>query len=116
MVVATNDSSYGRSVASREHVIFSQLRAVENGRWVVQAAISGESAIVDTHGRIREHTALFTPAILRADVPTSQARTLYTRLGDWFPWACAAAVVAALAAMIVSRRRRARAVAAEREP
>jgi apolipoprotein N-acyltransferase len=113
MVVATNDSSYGRSVASREHVIFSQLRAVENGRWVVQAAISGESAIVDTHGRVRASTALFAPAILRADVPTSEGRTPYTRLGDWLPWACAAAVIAALAAMVVSRRRRAGPAATE---
>jgi apolipoprotein N-acyltransferase len=105
MVVTTNDSSYGRSPASEEHVIFSQLRAVETGRWVVQAAISGESAVVDTHGRVRARTDLFTSAILRYDVPTSGATTPYTRLGDWFPWVCGAAVAAALAAMAVGRRR-----------
>jgi apolipoprotein N-acyltransferase len=106
MVVATNDSSYGRSPASREHVIFSQLRAVETGRWVVQAAISGESAVVDPRGRVRASTNLFTPAILRYSVPTSDAITPYVRLGDWFPWACAAAAAAALAAAVVRRRRR----------
>ena len=88
MVVTTNDSSYLRSPASREHVIMSQLRAVETGRWVVQAAVSGESAIVNTHGQVVGHTDLFVPAILRADVPTSTVRTLYVRLGDWFPWLC----------------------------
>jgi apolipoprotein N-acyltransferase len=106
MVVTTNDSSYGRSPASEEHVIFSQLRAVETGRWVVQAAISGESAVVDTRGRVRARTDLFTPAILRYDVPTSETTTPYTRLGDWFPWVCGAAVAATLVAMAVGRRRR----------
>jgi apolipoprotein N-acyltransferase len=105
IVVGTNDSSYGRSPASREHVIFSQLRAVETGRWVVQAAISGESAVVDTHGRVRATTALFTPAILRADVPTSTAATPYVRWGDWFPLACGVAVAVALIAAAARRRR-----------
>jgi len=88
MVVTTNDSSYLRSPASREHVIMSQLRAVETGRWVVQAAVSGESAIVNAHGQVVAHTDLFVPAILRADVPTSTVRTPYVRFGDWFPWVC----------------------------
>jgi len=88
MVVTTNDSSYLRSEASREHVIMSQLRAVETARWIVQAAISGESAIVSPHGQVVAHSALFVPAILRADVPTGSAKTLYVRLGDWFPLLC----------------------------
>ena len=111
VVVTTNDSSYGTSVASREHVIMSQLRAVENARWIVQAAISGESAIVDPSGRIVASTRLFVPAILRATVVESSARTIYTRLGDWFPALCA--LGAALAWGLAWRRRRAgRAVAA----
>src|SRR5439155_11439351 len=85
VVVTTNDSSYLYSPASREHVIMSQLRAVETGRWIVQGAISGESAIVNAHGQVVRHTELFVPAILRAKVPTATARTLYVRLGDWFP-------------------------------
>src|SRR5207248_1363263 len=47
MVVTTNDSSFLRSPASREHLAFAQIRAVESGRWVVQAAISGQSAVID---------------------------------------------------------------------
>jgi len=110
MVVTTNDSSYLRSPASREHVIMSQLRAVETGRWVVQAAVSGESAIVNPHGQVVAHTGLFVPAILRADVPTSTAQTLYVRLGDWFPWVCgvfaAWLAVAGAAKRMRERRRR----------
>ena len=111
VVVTTNDSSYLYSPASREHVIMSQLRAVETGRWIVQGAISGESAIVNAHGQVVRHTGLFVPAILRANVPTATARTLYVRLGDWFPLACAAAVAALFGLRAVrgvgERRRRA---------
>lgn len=106
MVVATNDSSYADSPASREHVVMSELRAVETGRWVVQAAISGESAVVDPRGRVVARTGLFQRAILRATVPSSGARTLYVRLGDWFPWAAGVGAALALAADAVARRRR----------
>jgi apolipoprotein N-acyltransferase len=107
VVLTTNDSSFLLSEASREHVIMSQIRAVETGRWIVQGAISGESAVVDTHGRIRAHTGLFEQAILRFDVPTSSARTIYVRLGDWFPWLCGLVVLLLLGRAVATRRWRA---------
>jgi apolipoprotein N-acyltransferase len=103
MVLTTNDSSFLESEASREHVIISQLRAVETGRWVVQAAISGESAVIDATGRVRARTGLFEQRILRAPIPTSEARTLYVRVGDWFPLAAA---IAAFVILITAMRRR----------
>ncbi len=102
IIVSTNDSTWPQSSATRQHVIMSELRAAETGRWVVQAAISGESAVIDPRGRIVERTGLFVPAILRASVPSSSARTLYVRLGDWFP---AAAIVVVLAMALEPRRR-----------
>jgi apolipoprotein N-acyltransferase len=102
IVVSTNDSTWPQSAATRQHVIMSELRAVETGRWVIQAAISGESAIIDPRGRIVERTGQFVPAILRASVPSSSARTIYVRLGDWFP---IGAVVAVLAMLLEPRRR-----------
>jgi apolipoprotein N-acyltransferase len=105
VVLTTNDSSFLESEASREHVIISQIRAVETGRWVVQAAISGESAIIDPAGRVVARTGLFEQRILRAEVPTSSARTLYTRFGDWFAWLAGVIVAGALVAGWVRRRR-----------
>lgn len=105
VVLTTNDSSFLDTVASREHVIMSEVRAVETGRWVVQGAISGESAIIDPRGRVLIRTGLFEQAILRYTVPGSDALTVYTRWGDWFPWACGAGVAVALAAGWLRRRR-----------
>jgi apolipoprotein N-acyltransferase len=105
MVVSTNDSSFLFSPASREHVIMSQLRAVETGRWVVHAAVSGESAVVDPDGRVVTRTGLFERTILRATVPGVTSRTLYVRWGDWFPWTCG---ISALLLMAGAWRRRRR--------
>lgn len=116
VVVTTNDSSWGDTAASREHVIMSQLRAVETGRWIVQAAISGESAVVDPRGRVVAHTDLFVPAIMRFDVPTSTSKTLYVRWGDWFPLACGLAVLLLLGSQVIRRRGRGSAEAAPTPP
>jgi apolipoprotein N-acyltransferase len=104
VVLTTNDSSFLRTVASREHVIMSEIRAVETGRWIVQGAISGESAVIDPRGRVLRRTGLFERTILRYSVPASTARTPYTRWGDWFPWACGLGV--ALGLVAAGRRRR----------
>lgn len=105
MVVSTNDSSFLYSPASRQHVIMSQLRAAETGRWVVHAAISGQSAIVDPRGRVVARTGLFQRTILRARVRESTALTPYVRWGDWFPWACGIGALLGLAAALIRRGR-----------
>ncbi len=64
----------------------SRMRAVENGRQIVDAAISGVSAFIETTGEVTARTALFQTAILRARIATSLDRTLYTRTGDVVPW------------------------------
>jgi apolipoprotein N-acyltransferase len=112
IVVSTNNASYGRTAASRQQLIMSRLRAVENGRWVVHAAVSGISAFVDPNGGVHQPTDLFEKTTDRMTVEASTAKTLYTRYGDWFPWACALLVVGLLA---VPRRRR-RPAAPERLP
>jgi len=103
LVVTTNNASYGFTAASRQHLVMSRLRAVENGRWVVHAAVSGISAFVDPEGRVVALTGLFEPAILRHDIEISNRKTLYTRLGDWVPWT---AMVLAAGWLVVPRGRR----------
>src|SRR5918999_3515427 len=60
LVVATNTSTWGDSWASAQHVAFSRLRAVENGVWVLHAAISGISAVIAPDGDVVERTPLWT--------------------------------------------------------
>ena len=89
LVVATNTSTWGESWASAQHVAFSQVRAAENGVWVVHAALSGISAFIDPEGRVVSSTPLWTATTLVRDVRFSESATFYARTGDWLPWGSA---------------------------
>ena len=103
LVVPVNNASYGFSAAGAQHLEMSRMRAVEDGRWIVDAAVSGPSAFIDPSGRVVAQAGLFDPAILRATIWASNSRTWYVRLGDLFPWLALALV----AAVGLSPRRRA---------
>jgi apolipoprotein N-acyltransferase len=85
LVVPVNNASYGFTAASDQHLQMSRMRAVETGRWVVDAAISGVTAFVDPRGSVLDRTELFQTTILRHRIQASTAETPYVRLGDWVP-------------------------------
>ncbi len=102
LVVPVNNASYGTTAASAQQLQMSRMRAIEDGRWVVNAAVSGISAFIDPSGRIVSHVGLFQPAILRHAIRSSDATTTYVRLGDWLPW-LSLVIVAGM--LLVPRRR-----------
>jgi apolipoprotein N-acyltransferase len=106
LVVPVNNASYGFTAASAQHEQMSRMRAVETGRWVVDAAVSGISAFIDPRGQVRAQAGLFEPAILRSTIRSSDERTWYVRLGDWLPWVALLFVAAVFAAPRRRRRHR----------
>lgn len=105
LVVTTNNASFGRTPASRQHLAFSQVRAVETGRWIMHAGISGISGVVDPSGNVSQTTALFEQAIVRAELPLVDGDTAYVRLGDVLGPAGAALTVLSILAIFLRRRR-----------
>ena len=97
IVVSTNNRSYERSANSAQHVAISQMRAAETGRPVVQAAISGISAIIDANGVVHQHTALFERTVVQATITATTGETPYVRYGEWVIWASAIALAGAVA-------------------
>jgi predicted amidohydrolase len=106
LVVLTNNASYAETAASAQQLQMSRMRAIEDGRWVVHAAVSGISAFIDPTGRTYDRTPLFRPILIRRTIRASTSRTLSVRLGDWVPIASIAAVLALGAAPRRRRRRR----------
>jgi len=101
----TNDAWYGTTSAPYQHFQMARLRAVENGRYLVRAANTGISGVVDLRGRIVAATGLFEPAALVVDVPIAAGTTFYVRYGDVFAGACLLAAAAlSLAALPRARR------------
>ncbi|MBA3690056.1 MAG: apolipoprotein N-acyltransferase, partial [Actinobacteria bacterium] len=105
LTVLTNNASYEQTPLSRQHVELSQMRAVEDGRWVVHAAVSGISAFVDPSGTVVARASLFQPAIVRQTIRSSSTHTWYVRLGDWVP-RLSALFVLGLFVMPLRRHRR----------
>jgi len=97
IVVSTNNRSYERSANSAQHVAISQMRAAETGRPVVQAAISGISAIIDANGVVHQRTALFDRTVLEATVTATTGETPYVRYGEWVIWLSGAPLAGAVA-------------------
>ena len=105
LVVLTNNASYDETAASAQHLQMSRMRAIEDGRWVVHAAVSGISAFIDPTGAVDQETGLFEPDVIRRTIQASTSRTPYVRFGDWFPLVSLAFVIGLAA---VPRARRAR--------
>jgi apolipoprotein N-acyltransferase len=83
------------------------VRAVEAGRPVVQAAISGTSAAFDARGRRLAWAPGGWRGAATVELPLSRERTPYVRAGDVVPAACAAALAAGWLVAALRRRRRA---------
>ncbi len=96
LVVATNNSTYGYTWNSAQHVAFSQVRAVENGVWVAHAALTGVSAFIAPNGAIVDSTPLWTPTSLVHEVRFAESTTFYTRTGEWVPLLCGLVALGAL--------------------
>ncbi len=93
IVVSTNNRSYQRSGNSEQHLALGQMRAAETGRPVLQASVSGISAVIDPGGTVHDTTELFEPAVVTATIPTTTGETLYVRFGDWVVLGSALALV-----------------------
>ncbi len=114
VVVQTNNATFGHTPETYQQLAMSQLRAVETGRTVVQAATTGKSAVIGPDGRVRDSSGpLFDADILVDRVPVRAAQTLATRLGPWPEYALAAAAIIALIIVVLRDRRRRRGTAAD---
>ena len=96
LTTITNDAWFGRTVAPYQHFAQASMRAIENGRYLVRAANTGISGIVDPYGRVVARSDLFAPAVVVGDVRFLRATTVYTRIGDAFAYASLALTVGAL--------------------
>lgn len=102
----TNGASFTGTQVQSQQVAASRLRAIETGRWVLQAAPTGFSAVVDPEGRVLQRTGVSERAVLQADVELREGRTWAVAFGDWPALVLAVGLVAAgwVFARRVSRR------------
>lgn len=79
----TNGSSYWLTILQSQQIASSQMRARETGRWVLQAAPTGFSAIINPDGQVLERSDVSEQRVLYATIERREGLTIATRLGAW---------------------------------
>lgn len=83
LVNVSNDAWYGESLASYQHMQFSQARAIETGRVMLRATNTGATAMIDAHGEIAAHAPHFSKTTLIINAQGYTGSTPYVRWGNW---------------------------------
>ena len=96
LTTITNDAWYGDSSAAFQHFEMAAMRAIEQGRYLVRAANTGISGIVDPYGRVLVKTNLFETVAVVGEARFVQSRTLYARIGDLVAYLSIAITIVAL--------------------
>jgi apolipoprotein N-acyltransferase len=81
LLIMTNNASFGTGAGPRQHLAAGQLRAVETGRTIVQAAVTGISAVIDPAGQTSSETGLYQDTVIRVQAAPRSGQTLYVRYG-----------------------------------
>jgi len=103
----TNDAWYGRAGAQRQHFQSAVVRAIETGRPLVRAAITGISGAVDATGRVLvtldpDVKGAFSVPLERPSAPPPAVAA-----GDAVAWVCTAGLLAGiLRARVLEPRKR----------
>ena len=104
LVTITNDGWYGRSSAPYQHFSIAVLRAVENRRYLLRAATTGISGIVDPYGRVLTQSELMTQTFLYDTIAPLHKKTVYTKHGDVLPYTSLTLTVFFLILAVIKRR------------
>jgi len=103
IVVQSATTTFQGTWGPDQHASLAAVRAVESGRPVVQASISGVSAAFDPAGRRLAWYPQDWRGAAVVNLPLARTTTVYDRWGEWVPAASALLVVAA--GLAAARRR-----------
>jgi apolipoprotein N-acyltransferase len=104
LTTITNDAWFGETSAPYQHFEQASMRAIENGRYLVRAANTGISGIVDPYGRVLQRTDIFQPAVSIGDARFLTTTTFFTRHGELVAYL--AVVLTLVSVMLPSRASR----------
>jgi len=83
LLVPSNNASYMGTGQTYQQLAIARFRAVEHGRWTMEAATSGVSAVIDPHGKILAQTGEYQARYLDMQVRRNTSITLADRVGAW---------------------------------
>jgi len=82
LVTISNDSWFGNSIGPLQHLQMAQMRALENGRYMIRATNNGVSAIINHRGQIVARTPQFIATTLHGKVELMLGDTAFSSFGS----------------------------------
>lgn len=82
IAIVTNDSWFEDSTAVIQHNNQAILRAVENNRYVIRAANTGISSVIDNNGIVKSKLDPLVEGFINEEVNLISEKTLYTIVGE----------------------------------
>ncbi len=88
LINQSNDDWLQSDSGIEQHLSAVVMRAVENRRDTVRSTSTGITCIIDSRGRRSGAVPTYSPGYVVKRVHLLSDKSLYTRLGDWFPLSC----------------------------
>lgn len=102
----TNDGWSSSYRGHMQHYAASVFRAVENGRWVIRAGNTGQTAFINPFGRLTASIPILNKGYLASSADLSLSRaTFYTHAGDVFALLCVFVFLLVAVLMLVRRNK-----------
>ena len=103
--LSTNDSWFTDSAALYIHNAQAQLRAVENGRYIVRAANTGISTVISSKGDVLDSLEPLVDGMIVYDVPVNTHKTLYTLIGNFLIFAFSVSLICVIADSFIRKKK-----------
>ena len=84
LVNLTNDGWYGRTSAPYQHLSAAVFRSVENKVYLLRAANTGISAIINPLGKVESSLGIFERGFITGKIALNNDKTFYSLYGDVF--------------------------------
>ncbi len=81
LVVLNDDTWFGRSVASAQHLQIAQMRALETGRYLLMSTNNGITAIINPKGEIQSQAPAFQETVLTGHIQPMSGATPWVSIG-----------------------------------
>ncbi|MFO7808757.1 apolipoprotein N-acyltransferase [Guyparkeria sp.] len=83
LVTVSNDSWFGESFSPYQHLQMARARAIEFRRPLIRATNTGISAIIDTHGHVRQSLGSGEKGVLTEEIRPREGNTPLAYVGGW---------------------------------
>jgi apolipoprotein N-acyltransferase len=94
LISLINGAAFADRLTLAQHRMLAELRTIECRRSLLRCSSTGETCVISALGKIEDSLTPQSQGVLVAMVPLVEARSLYCRLGDFFPILAGVALLA----------------------